>query len=59
MAERQDSDNFTCSWPENDAQKISRICSDSFTILGLRVLGLAVSRISESNCKRMSPEHFF
>ena len=33
--------------------------SDSFTILGLRVLGLAVSHINESNCKLMSPEHYF
>ena len=34
-------------------------CSDSFTILGLWVLGLAVSHINESNCKLMSPEHYF
>ena len=33
--------------------------SDSFTILGLWVLGLAVSHINESNCKLMSPEHSF
>ena len=33
--------------------------SGSFTILGLWVLGLAVSHINESNCKLMSPEHFF
>ena len=33
--------------------------SDSFTILGLWVLGLAVSHINESNCKLMSPEHYF
>ena len=32
--------------------------SDSFTILGLWVLGLAVSHIKESNCKIMSPEHY-
>ena len=36
--------------------KISVVyCSDSFTILGLWVLGLAVSHINESNCKLMSP----
>ena len=33
--------------------------SDSFIILGLWVLGLAVSHINESNCKLMSPEHYF
>ena len=33
--------------------------SDSFTILGLWVLGLSVSHINESNCKLMSPEHYF
>ena len=33
--------------------------SDSFTILGLWVLGLAVSHTNESNCKIMSPEHYF
>ena len=33
--------------------------SDSFTILSIWALGLAVSRISESNCKLMSPEHYF
>ena len=27
--------------------------------LGLWVLGLAVSHINESNCKLMSPEHYF
>ena len=34
-------------------------CSDSFTILGLWVLELAFSQINESNCKFMSPEHYF
>ena len=33
--------------------------SDSFTILGLWVLGLTVSHINESNCRLMSPEHYF
>ena len=33
--------------------------SDSFTNLALWVLGLAVSHINESNCKLMSPEHYF
>ena len=33
--------------------------SDSFTIFGLWVLGLAVSHINEDNCKLMSPEHYF
>ena len=33
--------------------------NDSFTILGLWVLGLAVSHINESNCKIMSPEEYF
>ena len=37
----------------------SNVFSDSFTILGLWVLGLAVSYINESNCKLMSPEHYF
>ena len=32
--------------------------SDSFTILGLWVLGLAVSHINESNCKLLSPDYF-
>ena len=31
----------------------------SFKILGLWVLGLAVSHINESNRKLMSPEHYF
>ena len=31
----------------------------SFTILGLWVLGLAVSHVIVSNCKLMSQEHFF
>ena len=30
-----------------------------FTILGLWVLGLAISHFNESNCKHMSPEHYF
>ena len=33
--------------------------SDSFTILGLWVLGLVVPKTNESHCKRMSPEHYF
>ena len=33
--------------------------SDSFTILGLWVLGLAVANINEPNCKFMSPKHYF
>ena len=33
--------------------------SDSFTIFGLWVLGLAVIHINGSNCKLMSPEHYF
>ena len=33
--------------------------SVSFTILGLWVLGLTVSHINESNCRLMSPEHYF
>ena len=33
--------------------------SGSFTILGLWVLGLAAFHINESNCKLMSPEHYF
>ena len=33
--------------------------SDSLTIFGLWVLGLAVSHINEFNCKLMSPEHYF
>ena len=33
--------------------------SDSFTILGLWVLVLAVSHMNESNFKLMSPEHYF
>ena len=36
-----------------------RYSSDSFTILGLWVLGLAVSNINESNCKFMSRKHYF
>ena len=36
---------------------ISYLNSDSFTILGLWVLRLAVS--NESNCKLMSPDHYF
>ena len=38
---------------------LATISSDSFTILGLWVLGLAVSHICESNCKLINPEHFF
>ena len=33
--------------------------SDSFTILGLSVLGLAVSYINGSNCKRTSDSFLF
>ena len=33
--------------------------SDSFTILGVWVLGLTVSYINGSNCKLMSPERYF
>ena len=33
--------------------------SDSFSILGIWALGLAGSHINESNCKLMSPEHYF
>ena len=46
----------------NYANRACRVCgrySDSFTILGLWVLGLAVSHINESYCKLMSPEHYF
>ena len=32
--------------------------SDSFTILGSWVLGLAVTHNNESNCKLMNPEHY-
>ena len=40
--------------------KIKKVLSsDSFTILGLWVLGLGVTHFNESNCKLMSPEHFF
>ena len=38
---------------------ISEPCSDSFTILGIWVLGLADTHINGSNCKLMSPEHYF
>ena len=38
---------------------VSSNCSDSFTNLGLWALGLADSHINESNCKLMSPEHYF
>ena len=34
-------------------------CSDTFTILRLWLLGLAVSNINESKCTLMSPEHYF
>ena len=44
---------------ENLSYDIANI-SDSFTILGLWVLGLAVSHINESKLQTyMSPEHFF
>ena len=33
--------------------------SDSFTILGLWVLGLAVSHINEPHCKLVSPGYYF
>ena len=36
--------------------KTNTVDSDSFTILGLWVLGLAVFHINESNCKLISPE---
>ena len=45
-------DFHTCTGLE----KHSYVLSDSFTILGLWVLGLAVSNINESNCKFMSPK---
>ena len=35
------------------------VYSDSFTIFGLWVLGLAVSHINESNYKLINPEYFF
>ena len=41
------------------SEKKNHYCSDLFTILGLWVLGLAVSHINESNCNLMSPEHYF
>ena len=47
---------------EVDSEELSEYMtslSDSFTILGLWVLGLAVIHINESNRKHMSPEHFF
>ena len=40
-----------------DYMQPDRGYSDSFTMLGLWVLGLAVFHINESNCKLMSPEH--
>ena len=45
---------------ERSAGKIfATMFSDSFTLLGLWVLGLVVSHINESNYKLMSPEHYF
>ena len=47
-------------WAFNEhCERIISCCSDSFTILSLWVLGLAISHINESNCKLMSPEHYF
>ena len=43
----------------NDIGEDQPAHSDSFTIFGLWVLGLAVSHINESNCKLMSLEHYF
>ena len=43
---------------EYAALKSKMDSSDSLTILSLRVLGLVVSHINESNCKLMSPEHY-
>ena len=52
----EDSHNHNNRQDNNNNQ----IFSDSFTIFGLRVLGLAVSHISMSpNCKLMSPDHYF
>ena len=33
--------------------------SDSFTIFGLWVMGFVVLHINGSNCKLLSPEHYF
>ena len=44
---------------DQDLQNVGPDLSDSFTILGLWVLGLAVSHIIESNCKLRSPEPYF
>ena len=38
---------------------IAALCSDSFTILGLLILGLAVSHINESNCKLITSKILF
>ena len=47
-------------WPLKAGEiKMDMLKSDSFTILGLWVLGLAVSHINEFNCKLTSPHHYF
>ena len=55
-------DYFQTELPHLQTRQYPRVwnlCSDSFTILGLWVLGLAFSHINESYCKLMSPEHSF
>ena len=57
------SDKLFAHWVCFDAlrpsqQLFSCDISDSFTIWGLWVLGLAVSHSNGSNCKTLSPEHY-
>ena len=51
----QSSDEYSCAVCRTGVGNNSIYCSDSFTILGLWVLGLAVSHINESSCKPISP----
>ena len=57
LATRLDGGTKVCSNGPGHMTKMA--ISDSFTILGLWVLGFAVSHINESNCKLVSPEHYF
>ena len=59
----RDDDVWVCSFPRSGNTQSNRGLfwegSDSFAILGLWVLGLAVPHINESNCNLTSPKHYF
>ena len=63
MNSSPDNQHFICEMKTKSVQNFRTFTvhspTESFTILGLWVLGLVVSHNNGSNYKLMSPKHFF